>query len=126
MKKNKILVIDDSETNLYLIKSVFTSRDDIMVYTEVESRRALSTIKEIKPDIILLDLMMPGTDGFQLLKRLKANAAYHTIPVLIISAVHKEEVIRKSIEAGASGYIKKPISINELIEKINSLITVPL
>ena len=115
-------MIDDSETNLYLIKSVFKNRGDILVFTESIGRRTLETVKKITPEIILLDLMMPDIDGFRLLDQLKSSSAFRKIPVVILSAIHEDEIVAKTKQMGAVGYIKKPVDIDEVEEIINRLL----
>ncbi len=121
-KRYKILVIDDSETNLYLIKSIFRDQKNISVFSESESSHALKVVKKIRPDIILLDLMMPEIDGFELLNQLKSNINFQNIPVIILSAYHDNVLINRATELGAAGYIKKPVDIVEIKNLIIQLL----
>ena len=108
-KGYKILVIDDSETNLYLIKSIFRDQKNISVFSESESSHALKVVKQIRPDIILLDLMMPEIDGFELLKQLKSNINFRNIPVVIISAYDDDVLINRATELGAQVILKNQL-----------------
>jgi len=117
----KVLIIDDSETSLYLIKSVFENDREIDVDIENNSTHALSSIKNKKPDLILLDLMMPHVDGFQILLQLKADVDFSKIPIIVLSARQDKEAINMAFEYGAVDYIQKPIKINEIKTKIRRI-----
>lgn len=117
----KIFIIDDSKTSLLLFESIFEDTD-IEVQSETDSKAALKTISEIKPDLIVMDIMMPEIDGFQLLKTLKEDTVQKDIPVVIISAIHDKRTIRQAIDNGAVAYIKKPMNVNEVIKVINQLL----
>lgn len=119
----KLLVIDDSETNTMLIKSVFEDESsDIEVVIENNSKNAMSVVKTIHPNLILLDLMMPGINGEDILKELKSEPFTKDIPVIVVSAKQDQSEIDTVIELGAMEYIMKPISINNLFTKVTDLI----
>ncbi len=82
----RILVIDDSEANLLLINSIFEDDPEIEVAVESNSSRAINTARKKNPDLILLDLMMPNIDGFQILGEMKKDSNLGKIPVMIVSA----------------------------------------
>jgi CheY-like chemotaxis protein len=82
----RILVIDDSEANLLLINSIFEDDPEIEVALENNSTRALKTVRKQNPDLILLDLMMPNIDGFQILGEMRKDSFLGKIPVMIVSA----------------------------------------
>lgn len=119
----KLLVIDDSETNTMLIKSVFEDESsDIEVVIENNSKNAMSVVKTIHPNLILLDLMMPGINGEDILKELKSEPHTKDIPVIVVSAKQDQSEIDTVIELGAMEYIMKPISINNLFTRVTDLI----
>ena len=76
----------------------------------------------LTPDLILLDVIMPEMDGYEVLARLKQSEAWRDIPVLIISAVEEVESVARCIEAGADDYIVKPFDAGELVARISSLL----
>jgi CheY-like chemotaxis protein len=121
---NKILVIDDSEVNLYLIQTIFDNDHEVQVYIESDSTQALSRIQHEQPDVLVLDLMMPQVDGFQLLQEIKADPGINQIPILIISARLDTEAYNKVKEYGVQGYIKKPIQMRNVEEQIRQLFKV--
>lgn len=114
-----ILFIDDSETSLLLFKSLF-EKDEVIIQSEISSRAAFQKIRDVKPDLIVLDLMMPDIDGFQILQMIKEDMELKAIPVIILSAIHDSKTIDKTIQSGAAGFIKKPINVNEVISLIHN------
>ncbi|MBN1118987.1 MAG: response regulator [Bacteroidales bacterium] len=118
MKTWKILIIDDSEVNLYLIQTIFLDDPSITIEIESNSLNALTKIREGKPDIIILDLMMPQVDGFQLLSQVREEEELKNIPVMVISARHDEEAKQRISQLGILDYIKKPIDLQEIENKI--------
>jgi CheY-like chemotaxis protein len=116
--QKKILIIDDSKTSLLLFESLFEN-SGYEVVSEIDSKFAYEKVIEIKPDLIVLDIMMPDIDGFQLLKTIKSNPYLIKIPVIVLSALHEIKTINKAIDHGAVAYIKKPINVDEVIKVIN-------
>ena len=87
--KNKILIIDDEEINLELISSILN--DNYIVYSEKNAKKSIKKAIHKKPDIILLDIVMPFIDGFKICNELKANAATTDIPIIFLTSKYKEE-----------------------------------
>ena len=114
--QKKILVIDDSETNILLIKSLFEDEELIHVDVLLNSRLALKRIEEVMPDLILLDIMMPDIDGFTILTILKRDEQLKHIPVIVVSAKDEQTDIDRAYALGAENYITKPIIIDELLK----------
>lgn len=114
--QKKILVIDDSETNILLIKSLFEDEELIHVDVLLNSRLALKRIEEVMPDLILLDIMMPDIDGFTILTILKRDEQLKHIPVIVVSAKDEQTDIDRAYALGAENYITKPIIIDELFK----------
>ncbi|MCG8701372.1 MAG: response regulator [Bacteroidales bacterium] len=117
-KEYKVLVIDDSEVNLFLIKSIFEDQTDIKISIENNSRKAMKNIKEKQPDLILLDLMMPHVDGYQILEELNEDEKLKSIPVIVISAKSDRDSVAKAFEYNIVDYIKKPIVLPDIENKI--------
>ncbi|MBU2551946.1 MAG: response regulator [Proteobacteria bacterium] len=103
-----ILVVDDTEANLDLL--VETLGDDYEVSVAMDGASALEAIEEDPPDLILLDIMMPGIDGYEVCRRLKDNEATRDIPVLFVTAMSDVRDETRGLELGAVDYITKPIS----------------
>lgn len=125
MKKNnlpiKILVIDDSETNRYYIKTVFSfAGEDFLCITSEDGYSGLATAREEKPDVIILDIMMPGKDGYQVCRELKEDPVTKEIPVLFMTSLSQIEDKDKGFSVGAVDYIAKPVEASELIARVQT------
>ncbi len=119
MKKRKILIVDDEESFGKMVKRSLEKTGEYSVEVENKGARALSTVKKIMPDLILLDIMMPDADGGEVSSLIKADEKCGDIPIVFLTAlVTKAEVIsRDGIIAGKS-YLAKPVSKEQLIECI--------
>jgi len=114
----KILVVDDSETSLLLIQSIFDGKEDMNILLESSGQKALDHLTTSQPDLIVLDLLMPELDGFEFLKQAKANPKNRNIPIIVLTALQDHDSEKKALELGATDYIRKPLDINEVEEKI--------
>jgi len=118
----KVLVVDDSEVNLYLFQAIFKMDPEIQVDIESNSTKAISRLREGYPDVLVLDLMMPHIDGFELLHQIKADPGINKIPILIVSARQDSEAYNRVMDFDVQGYIKKPIQMTEVESKIREII----
>lgn len=119
---NKILVVEDDNflANAYRVK-LTKSGFDIKIARDGDE--ATNILKDFAPDLIILDLVMPGKDGFTLLSELKADDKWKAVPVIIASNLGQKEDVEKGMRLGASDFvIKSNLSMNELVIKINNLI----
>ena len=114
MSKNDILIIDDSNTNIVLLESLF-KRNGYRVLSAMNGQEGLDSVKKKIPDLIFLDLKMPGIDGFEFMERLRKNEEWRDIPVIILSAVSNKETVMKSIELGVVEYLTKPLNIEKVV-----------
>ncbi|MBR4276258.1 MAG: response regulator [Prevotella sp.] len=122
--KVKILVVDDIPLNVLLVKKMLQPLG--LTTDEAEDGVvAMEKIARQKPDLVLLDLMMPRMNGFEVLRRLRADEATKSIPVIILSALNSNDDVAKGIAMGAEDYITKPIIMerlqNSVIEQLNKL-----
>ena len=116
-----ILIVDDSEDNLTLT-SLVLEKDDHKIVTARTGRDALRIAQHDQPDIILLDIQMPDMDGFEVCRRLKADEETSTIPVLFLTAKHKDiDSMSLGLSLGAEDYIVKPFSSIELRARVSVL-----
>jgi diguanylate cyclase (GGDEF)-like protein len=118
-EKTRILAIDDSTINLKLLQ-VILSREGFEVITSNSSLNALALISEHSPELLLLDIMMPGLSGLDLLKQLKANNLTDSIPVLMVTARTQGSDVKAALEAGAFDYMKKPLDEVEIVARVRS------
>jgi len=114
-----ILVVDDNSKNLRLLKDILED-ENFTVFTANNGLPVLKMTHDIKPDIILLDVMMPGMDGFEVCKLLKGDYEIKNIPVIMVTAKTESADLKKALEIGAFDYIKKPIDEMEVIARIKS------
>ncbi len=115
--KISILAVDDVALNLLLVKKIL-QRYNFRIRTADSGVKALEEVAAEKPDLILLDILMPGIDGFEVLSRLKADWNTKDIPVIILSALNSNKDIVRAYEMGAKDYITKPIIMEKLINSV--------
>ena len=120
----RILVIDDSEANLLLINSIFEDDPEIEVAVENNSTRALKTVKKKNPDLILLDLMMPNIDGFQILGEMKKDSFMDKIPVMIVSARLDSDAKKEAKKYQVDDFIEKPLDLDLIEKKIHQILKI--
>lgn len=114
----KILVVDDSETNLLLIESIFVDDPEHQVILEKDSKKAMQQIKEKIPDVIVLDLMMPKVDGLSILRDLKKDKTLEKIPVIVLTAKKDTSTKIDALNIGANDYILKPLKVDLLYNTV--------
>ena len=123
MDKKKILIADD-EPNIRLLVSGMLSQDYIVIAAS-DGEEAIALARKKKPDLILMDIMMPKMDGYAACSVLKADPATRAIPVVMLTGVGHELNKKLAKEVGADGYITKPFSMEELLETVTPLLTKP-
>ena len=112
-----ILAVDDIPLNLLLVQKML-SRFKFEIRTAGNGQQALDAVAERKPDLILLDLMMPGIDGFEVIRRLRADPATAGIRIVILSALNSNEDVVKGFDLGANDFIMKPIIMEKLLNSV--------
>ena len=116
-EKCKILSVDDEPINQMVIEEIMDEKYDLkLVYSGEE---CLDTVKAYDPDLILLDISMPGINGYETCEKLKNDESTQGIPVIILSALTSTEERLMGYEAGAEDYIPKPFDHDELLDKID-------
>ena len=119
MDESKILVVDDTPANLEVITASLSSVG-YTVATAISGERALKRLKNYHPDLILLDIQMPGIDGFETCQQLKQNPDTAKIPVIFITALSDVENMAKGFSLGAVDYIGKPFQELELLTRVKT------
>ena len=112
--KFNVLAVDDIPLNLLLVQKMLT-RFNFRTRTASGGQQALDAVAQEKPDLILLDLMMPVIDGFEVIRRLRENPATADIRIVILSALNSQEDVVKGFNAGADDFIMKPIIMEKLL-----------
>lgn len=118
--KNYILAVDDNPDNLFLIKLAL-EQEGYRVHLVEDGLTALAQIQLSPPDLILLDVMMPGIDGFEVTRRIRQNPNLPFIPILLITA-YEEPSLVQGLDVGADEFIRKPVQIDELQARVRSLL----
>jgi len=106
LKKKSVLIVDDELSNVLILKEMLYT--DYTVYTVTDSTEALETVSEKMPEIILLDIVMPVIDGYEIMKKLKSSEKTRDIPVIFITALDSHDAEEKGLSLGAADYISKP------------------
>jgi DNA-binding response OmpR family regulator len=120
----RIIVVDDDKEIREIIHFVL-SRNGFEVVTASDGKQLAALLAEEKPDLIILDVMMPGQDGYQIFNRLRRDPQTRQVPVMIMTA-HAEHIYERiSVDLGAADHITKPFHPLELVEKIKGLFQVP-
>ena len=109
-----VLAVDDIPLNLLLVQKML-ARYNFKMRTAANGQQALDAVSAEKPDLILLDLMMPGIDGFEVIRQLRANPETAGIQIVILSALNSNEDVVKGFNVGANDFIMKPIIMEKLL-----------
>jgi len=117
----RVLIVDDILANVKLLEAKLTA-DYFDVFTAMNGPEALEAARRVNPDIILLDVMMPGMDGFEVCRRLKSNMATHHIPVIMVTALDQPADRVQGLEAGADDFLTKPVNDVALFARVKSLV----
>jgi len=116
----RVLAVDDNRTNLHILQ-VFLKKLGHEVLTAENGREALECFERERPDLVLLDIMMPVMDGFEAARRIKAQTAQHWVPIIFLSALNRDENLVEGLEAGGDDYLTKPINFVVLEAKVRSM-----
>ncbi len=117
-----ILVIDDTPENLTVLRKCLTDHH-YRVAVARNGKVALERAKRIRPDLILLDILMPGIDGFEVCRQLKEDKMTRAIPVIFMTALDTSEDKLKGFEAGAEDYVTKPLNNQEVLARVHTHVT---
>lgn len=111
-----ILVVDDAPANIDVLLAAIDDYDDVAV--ALDGEEALGIVEEEKPDIILLDIIMPGIDGYEVCRRLKGNPETAAIPVVFLSGNDSPEERENGLSLGAVDFLTKPVDRDKLLETL--------
>lgn len=115
-----VLAVDDDVTNLIVVEKMLKPHG-CTVEKAISGREALDCVWKKLPDVILLDVMMPGMDGFEVCRKLKGSESTRLVPIIIVTALQEREDRIKGIQAGCDDFISKPIDRLELIARVHAL-----
>jgi DNA-binding response OmpR family regulator len=117
----RVLIADDNPQGVELLEA-YLNDTDYQIRTAADGEETLQMVRDWKPDLILLDIMMPKISGFEVCKRLRGNAATRDIAVLMITALDQPSDVERAVEAGTDDYLTKPINKLELLLRVRSLL----
>jgi PleD family two-component response regulator len=118
---SKILIADDNHQNCELLDA-YLADEGYQIEMAYDGQQALDAVAKSQPDLILLDIMMPKVSGYEVCKRLKANAATEDIPIIMITALAEMGDIEKALSAGATDFLTKPVNKLELTTRVKTLL----
>ena len=122
MDKHRIMVVDDEEDFLNILKLNLEDTGRYSVKTLTTSMGIVGEVNNFKPDLIIMDLLMPALNGIDACVMLGKDSIGKNIPIIVLSALEKEEDKRKAFKAGAIDYIVKPVDIKSLIDSIEKVL----
>lgn len=118
----KVLVVDD-EPNIVLSLEFLMEQAGFAVVTAEDGEQALARVNDSQPDLLLLDISLPGMSGFDVLERLRSEAATAQLPIIMLTAHGRDVEREKGMALGADDYITKPFSTQSLVEKVKALLS---
>jgi CheY-like chemotaxis protein len=119
-KRGRVLIVDDQRLNVQLLTDILQDQYEISV--AVDGERAVELCARRPPDLVLLDVQMPGLDGYEVCRRLKADPATREIPVVILSADAMTSRSTSLLKAGAHAYLTKPLSVTQFLGVLDELL----
>lgn len=117
MAKPKILIVDDDATMRLVLRARLYAKNYETIFAG-DSYQAVSAARKEQPDLVILDIGLPGGDGFIVMERLKAIVALACVPVIIVSAEDPQEAEKWALEAGAKAFLQKPVDAEQLVATI--------
>jgi len=122
MKKPRILVVDDEKLNVELLEGILSEKYEVV--SAYSGKEALLEVEKNPPDLILLDIMMPGMTVYEVCKELKGNKKTLHIPILMVTGLTEKTEKIKGLEAGADDFLNKPVDVTELRVRVKSLLRI--
>jgi two-component system alkaline phosphatase synthesis response regulator PhoP len=119
--KSRILIADDNPTNVELLE-VYLTDIDCEVAVAVDGQDTLNKVASFKPDLILLDVMMPKLSGFEVCKQIKGNPATRRIMILMVTALNELGDIERAVKAGTDDFLSKPVNKLELTKRVENML----
>lgn len=120
----KVLIVDDNEQNVELLQAYMEEIECVETCTAINGLEALQAVASEKPDLILLDIMMPKMSGFEVCGQLKSDPTTRHIPVIIITALNEASDYERGMESGADDFLTRPLNRFELLTRVRSLLRI--
>lgn len=119
-----VLIVDDNEQNIELLQAYLEEIDGIETSTAKNGIEALSAVAKNKPDLILLDIMMPKMSGYEVCKQIKSDAKTRNIPLIIITALNEASDYERGMESGADDFLTRPLDRADFVTRVRSLLRI--
>ena len=120
MVAKKILLVDDSKTALMIERSILENCTPYRCVTAMDGREALARVREEKPDLVLMDVVMPRMNGFETCRKMREQPDTGEIPIILVTTRREESYTEAGFASGCNDYITKPIDSRELVELLHS------
>jgi len=120
--RHTVLVVDDNEQNRELLEAYLEDMPEVRIVSASNGLEALRVVESDRPELILLDIMMPKMSGFEVCKRLKADPKTRDITVVMVTALNETSDVERAAECGTDDYLAKPIDRKALVEQVRSLL----
>ena len=118
----RILIVEDTPTNIQTLSAIL-KQEGYLISVAINGRQAVDVIDKVKPDLVLMDVMMPEMDGIEAARQIKSNPEFKNTLILFLTARGEEYTEIAAFESGATDYVVKPIKLRALISRINALLT---
>lgn len=119
--KKRILIVEDNDLNLKLFRDLLNANGYDTIETK-EGREAISLTRNLRPDLILMDIQLPEISGLEVTERIKADAEISSIPIIAVTAFAMKDDEEKILRAGCEAYISKPISISDFLKAVKKFL----
>ena len=120
-RKSRVLIADDNEPNREILE-VYLAEIDCEIATAIDGRDTLDKVAAFRPDVILLDVMMPKLSGFEVCQRLKSDPSTSPIMILMVTALGELGDIERAVEAGTDDFLSKPVNKVELVKRVENML----
>lgn len=119
---SRVLVVEDSQLSREFIRLAINMRPNFHILEAVNGKEALVIIKKEDVDIVVTDINMPVMDGIELIRQIRTTSGLEKLPVIVVSTKGENESVQEALEAGANGFVTKPVRGSELIESLDRLL----
>lgn len=122
--QSKVLIVDDNPQNLELLEAYLEDAPNITTLRATSGQDCLRVVRDDKPDLILLDIMMPNMSGYEVCKALRSDDGTKDIPIILVTALHEMADIELGMDLGANEFLTKPVNRVDLLARVNTLLRV--